>query len=221
VSWTFLTLAGASLAGIAGIGYLDPPLAGADSEKVFIQLVGLLFHPVIAGICLAAILAAIMSTADSQLLVAASALTADLYKGVVRKTATPRELMWAGRLTVILVACIAFLLALNPESKVLDLVAYAWAGFGAAFGPTLLFSLYWKRMNRLGALAGILTGGITVVIWKQLSGGLFDLYEIIPGFILSSIAIVVFSRLSPEPAAGIIAEYAQVKKTTAPRLTDN
>ena len=220
VSWTFLTLAGASLAGIAGIGYLDPPLAGADSEKVFIQLVGLLFHPVIAGICLAAILAAIMSTADSQLLVAASALTADLYKGVVRKTATPRELMWAGRLTVILVACIAFLLALNPESKVLDLVAYAWAGFGAAFGPTLLFSLYWRRMNRLGALAGILTGGVTVVIWKQLSGGLFDLYEIIPGFILSSIAIVVFSRLSREPAAGIIAEYAQVKKTTAPRRTD-
>jgi sodium/proline symporter len=221
VSWTCLTLAGASLAGIAGIGYLDPPLSGADSEKVFIQLVGLLFHPVIAGICLSAILAAIMSTADSQLLVAASALTADLYKGIIRKRATPRELMWAGRLTVILIAFIAFLLALNPESKVLDLVAYAWAGFGAAFGPTLLLSLYWKRMNRMGALAGILTGGITVVIWKQLSGGLFDLYEIIPGFILSGIAIILFSLMSREPGAGIVAEYVHVKATTAQRLTDN
>lgn len=212
VSWTFLTLAGASLVGIAGIGYLDSPLAGADSEKVFIQLVGLLFHPVIAGVCLAAILAAVMSTADSQLLVASSALTADLYKGIFRKTATTRELMWAGRATVILIAFIAFLLALNPESKVLDLVAYAWAGFGAAFGPTLLLSLYWKRMNRTGALAGILAGGITVVIWKQLTGGIFDLYEIIPGFMLSTIAIVLFSLMSREPEAEIVATYVRVKE---------
>jgi sodium/proline symporter len=210
VSWTFLTLTGAILVGMAGIGYLDPPLTGADSEKVFIRLVGLLFHPLIAGICLAAILAAIMSTADSQLLVAASALTVDLYKGIVRRTATARELMWAGRITVILIAGIAFLLALNPESKVLDLVAYAWAGFGAAFGPTLLLSLYWKRMNRTGALAGILVGGITVVIWKQLSGGIFDLYEIIPGFILSGIAIILFSLMSREPETGITAEYERV-----------
>jgi len=221
VSWTFLTLTGASLVGIAGIGYLESPLLGADSEKVFIQLVGLLFHPVIAGICLAAILAAIMSTADSQLLVASSALTADLYKGIVRKTATTRELMWVGRITVILIAFIAFLLAQNPESKVLDLVAYAWAGFGAALGPTLLLSLYWKRMNRMGALAGIMAGGITVVIWKQLSGGIFDLYEIIPGFILSSIAIILFSLMGKKPEAEIVAEYARVKETITQKLPDN
>ena len=212
VSWTFLTLAGASLVGIAGIGYLDPPLSGADSEKVFIKLVSLLFHPVIAGICLAAILAAVMSTADSQLLVASSAFTADLYKGIMRKNAGTRELMWIGRGTVICIAGIAFVLALNPGSKVLDLVAYAWAGFGAAFGPTLLLSLYWKRMNRTGALAGMLVGGITVVIWKQLSGGIFDLYEIIPGFILSGIAIIFFSLMSKEPAARIVAEYLQVRE---------
>ncbi len=196
VSWTFFTLTGASLVGIAGIGYLESPLVGADSEKVFIQLVGLLFHPVIAGICLAAILAAVMSTADSQLLVASSALTADIYKGIFRNTATTRELVWVGRATVILIAFIAFLLALNPDSNVLNLVAYAWAGFGAAFGPTLLLSLYWKRMNRTGALAGILVGGVTVVIWKQLTGGVFDLYEIIPGFLLSTLAIVLFSLMS-------------------------
>ncbi len=212
ISWTFLTLAGACLVGMAGIGYLDSPLSEADSEKVFIQLVGLLFHPVIAGICLAAILAAIMSTADSQLLVASSAFTADLYKGTIRRTASTRELMWTGRITVIVIAIIAFLLALNPDSKVLDLVAYAWAGFGAALGPTLLFSLYWKRMNRAGALAGVLAGGITVVLWKQFSGGIFDLYEIIPGFILSSLAIVLFSLMSRRPAAAIVAEYEHVRK---------
>lgn len=221
ISWTFLTLTGACLVGIAGIGYLGSSLPGADSEKVFIQLVGLLFHPVIAGICLAAILAAIMSTADSQLLVASSALTADLYKGILRKRATTRELMWMGRITVVLIAFIAFLLAMNPESKVLDLVAYAWAGFGAALGPTLLLSLYWKRMNRMGALAGIMAGGITVVIWKQLSGGIFDLYEIIPGFILSIIAIILFSVMSREPEAGIVAEYARVKETIARGLPGN
>lgn len=213
VSWTFLSLAGASLVGIAGIAYLNSPLTGADSEKVFIQLVGLLFHPVIAGICLAAILAAVMSTADSQLLVASSAFTADLYQGILRKTATPRELMWVGRLTVIVIAGIAFLLALDPDSKVLDLVAYAWAGFGAAFGPTLLLSLYWKRMNRAGALAGILVGGITVVIWKQLSGGIFDLYEIIPGFLLSAIAVLLFSLLSREPDNEILTEYERAKRS--------
>ena len=214
VSWTFLTLTGASLVGMAGIGYMDPPLTGADNEKVFIKLVELLFHPAIAGICLAAILAAVMSTADSQLLVASSALTEDLYKGIFRRSAATGELMWVGRITVILIACIAFTLALNPESKVLDLVAYAWAGFGAAFGPTLLLSLYWKRMNRAGALAGILVGGITVVAWKQLSGGIFDLYEIIPGFLFSTFAILLFSLINRKPEDEIISEYVRARCNT-------
>jgi sodium/proline symporter len=211
VSWTFITLAGATLVGIAGIGYLDPPLAGADSEKVFMFLVETLFHPLVAGICLAAILAAIMSTADSQLLVSSSAFTEDLYKGLFRKEATERELVTIGRLAVILVAAIAFALARDPESKVLDLVAYAWAGFGAAFGPTLLLSLYWPRMTRNGALAGIVGGGVTVVIWKQLQGGIFDLYELVPGFLVSAVAILLFSLLDRKPEDEIISEFHGVK----------
>jgi sodium/proline symporter len=214
VSWTFLTLAGATLVGIAGIGYFDPALAAADSEKVFMLLVEAMFHPVVAGICLAAILAAIMSTADSQLLVSSSAFTEDLYKGLFRKQASEGELVFMGRLSVILVAAVAFVLARDPDSKVLDLVAYAWAGFGAAFGPTLLLALYWPRMTRNGALAGIIGGGVTVVLWKQLQGGIFDLYEIIPGFLVSAAGIVLFSLLDKDPAQEILDEYHSVKRIT-------
>jgi sodium/proline symporter len=149
----------------------------------------------LAGCLLSAILAAIMSTADSQLLVASSALTEDFYHTLLHRQASARELMWISRGTVIGIAVIAFLLALNPASAVFDLVAYAWAGFGAAFGPLVLFSLYWRGMTAPGALAGIIVGGTTVLIWKQLSGGIFDLYEIVPGFIFSSIAIFVVSLM--------------------------
>lgn len=191
VSWVFITLSAACLVGLAGIPIFETPLE--DAEKVFIRLVDMMFHPLLAGICLAAILAAIMSTADSQLLVSSSTFTGDLYR-LIRKQATERELVVVGRLAVISIALVAFLLALDRESKVLDLVAYAWAGFGAAFGPAVLLSLYWRGMNRWGALAGIITGGLTVVVWKPMSGGLFDLYEIVPGFILSLLMILIVSR---------------------------
>ncbi len=194
VSWVFITLTAACLVGLLGIPVFEPALE--DAEKVFIRLVDLLFHPLVAGICLAAILAAIMSTADSQLLVSSSAFTGDIYRVVLRKQASQRELVVVGRLAVLAIAVAAFLLALDPENKVLDLVAYAWAGFGAAFGPAVLLSLYWRGMNRWGTLAGILAGGLTVVIWKPLQGGLFDLYEIVPGFIVSALAIVVVSRMT-------------------------
>ena len=193
VTWVALTLSAACLVGLSGIPTFNPPLA--DAEKVFIHLVDLLFHPLLAGICLAAILAAIMSTADSQLLVASSAFTGDLYQTLIHKGATDRELVIVGRLAVLSIALLAFLLALDPESKVLDLVAYAWAGFGAAFGPAILLSLYWSGMTRWGALGGILAGGITVVVWKQLQGGIFDLYEILPGIIASVLAILTLSLL--------------------------
>jgi sodium/proline symporter len=193
MGWVALSMTGALLIGIGGIGALEPPLSGADTEKVFIILVRALLHPIPAGICLAAILAAIMSTADSQLLVSSSVLAEDLYKDLFRKKASQKELMWAGRLAVVLIAGFACILSMDPKSMVLELVAYAWAGFGAAFGPTLLLSLFWERMTRNGALAGIITGGLTVVVWKPLHGGIFDIYEIVPGFILSLIAIVVFS----------------------------
>ena len=125
--------------------------------------------------------------------------TEDFYKTLLRKDASQRELIWVGRGAVALIGSCAVALALDPDSKVLDLVSYAWAGFGAAFGPTLLLALSWDRMTREGALAGIVTGGLTVILWKQLSGGIFDLYEIIPGFLFSSVAVVAVS-LAGRPA---------------------
>jgi sodium/proline symporter len=167
-------------------------------------LVDALFHPLIAGILLAAILAAIMSTADSQLLVSSSALAEDFYRKLLRPSAGQAEIVLMGRLAVVLLALVALLLAMTPDSTVLGLVSYAWAGFGAAFGPVLLLSLYWKRMNWTGALAGVIVGGVTVVVWKQLSGGVFDLYEIVPGVLLATVAIVLGSLVTPSPPAAVI-----------------
>ncbi len=217
VAWSGLTMLGACLVGFTAIGYLNNPLG--DNEKVFMVLVDALFHPLVAGV----LLAAIMSTADSQLLVSSSALAEDFYKALFKKDASQQQLVLVGRAAVIGIAAIATLLALNPDSKVLDLVSYAWAGFGAAFGPALIFSLYWRRMTKSGALAGIIVGGVTVVVWKQLSGGLFDLYEIIPGALFAAVAIVVVSLLTPEPQASIQAKFDEVDaivKETAPELAD-
>jgi sodium/proline symporter len=198
VSWTAISMVGALLIGFVGIIYVDTNLAGnlADGETIFMVLVNAVFHPVVAGILLAAILAAIMSTADSQLLVSSSALAEDLYKQLIRKDATSKEIVMVGRIAVVILSLFALMLALNPDSSVLGLVSYAWAGFGAGFGPAILFSLFWRRMNRNGALAGVLVGSITIVVWKQISGGIFDIYEIVPGFILASIAIVLVSLMT-------------------------
>lgn len=205
VIWSGLAMAGAMFVGLAGIVYVDNQMAGnlGDGEKIFMVLVNAMFHPVIAGILLAAILAAIMSTADSQLLVSSSALAEDFYKQVFRKNASQSEVVMVGRVAVIGLSAIALLLAMNPESSVLGLVSYAWAGFGAAFGPTLVLSLYWKRMNRFGALAGVLVGGITVVVWKELTGGIYDVYEIVPGIIFATLAIVIVSLATAEPEASV------------------
>lgn len=185
VIWTALSMAGAIMVGLVGLIYVNghPTLAIEDGEKIFMILVNAIFHPVMAGILLAAILAAIMSTADSQLLVSSSALAEDFYKQVFKKDATPEQVVVVGRIAVIGVSVFALVLAMNPESSVLGLVSYAWAGFGAAFGPAIVLSLYWSKMNRNGALAGIIIGGATIVIWKQLTGGWFDVYEIVPGVI--------------------------------------
>lgn len=208
--WVVLSLAGAVAVGMVGRAYLAPVLEGADSEKVFMLMVDQMFPSVVAGVLLAAILAAIMSTADSQLLVTASAITEDFYKALFRKDAGDAELVWVSRLTVIAVALVALLLALSLESSVLELVAYAWAGFGAAFGPTIILSLFWKRMTRQGALAGIVTGGLTVLVWKHLHGGIFSVYEIAPGFVFSLAAIVVASVLSRTPSSEVLEEFAAV-----------
>ncbi len=196
MSWVSVVMLGALFAGFAGIGALPLQLSDSDSEKVFIELIGLLLHPVVAGICLAAILAAIMSTADSQLLVASSALAEDLYKPFLRPTASQTELVWAGRMGVVVIAVFATLLALDPDSKVLELVAWAWAGFGASFGPVILLALYWPRVNRWAALAGMLVGGATVILWRPLQGGLFDVYELLPGFVFAMLAISIVTMLT-------------------------
>jgi len=201
VLWTGFCMVGACLIGLAAIGYL--PEALNDNETVFMVLVDALFHPAIAGILLAAILAAVMSTADSQLLVSSSALAEDFYKALFNQEASQEKLVQVGRIAVVVIAVIATALAMDKDSKVLALVSYAWAGFGAAFGPALILSLYWRRMNKAGALAGIIVGGATVVIWKQLTGGIFDLYEIIPGIVLAVVAIVIATLTTPPPAGDI------------------
>ncbi|WP_423808274.1 sodium/proline symporter PutP [Photobacterium damselae] len=209
VVWTMLSMAGAILVGLTGMLYVDGQIGGSldDGEKVFMLLVNSLFHPVVAGILLAAILAAIMSTADSQLLVSSSALAEDFYKQVFRPQASSDEIVMVGRIAVIVLSIIALLLAMDPESSVLGLVSYAWAGFGAAFGPVLLLSLFWARMNRNGSLAGIIVGAVTVVVWKQLTGGIFDLYEMVPGFIFASIAAIGTSLLTGEPSEKVKKQY--------------
>ncbi|QRN85183.1 sodium/proline symporter PutP [Clostridia bacterium] len=209
--WVIISLFCAVIVGMLGRAIM-PGLEGASVEKVFMLMVQSMFNPWIAGIMLAAILAAIMSTADSQLLVTASAISQDIYRPFIKPNASQKELVWVGRITVIVVALIAFIIALNPNNKVLDLVAYAWAGFGSAFGPAIIISLFWKRMTRNGAIAGILTGGIVALVWQQLSGGLFDLYEIVPGFILASIAIIIVSKMGEEPDEIINREFEKVLK---------
>ena len=214
-----LCLFGAMAVGFFGIAYFaqHPEQAGpvtANNERVFIALAGLLFNPWIAGILLSAILAAIMSTLSCQLLVCSSALTEDFYKGFVRKSASQRELVWIGRLAVLAVSVLAIALASNPDSRVLGLVSYAWAGFGAAFGPVILFSLAWKRMTRNGALAGMLVGAVAVVIWKQFAW--FGLYEIVPGFLLASLAIITFSLIGAPPSRAMRERFEAVREILAP-----
>jgi sodium/proline symporter len=200
MGWVIVVLLGAVVVGLAGAAIIAPPLTGPDTEKVFIQMSTAYLHPVFAGICLSGILAAIMSTASAQLLVASSAFAQDFYKGLFRRDPGRVELLWVGRGAVLGIALLAYLLALDPDNRVLDLVAWAWAGFGAAFGPAIVLSLYWPRMTRNGALAGMLVGGLTVILWKQGSGGIFELYEMVPGVVLGALAIAIVSLMPASPA---------------------
>ncbi|RZQ36917.1 sodium/proline symporter PutP [Vibrio vulnificus] len=214
VGWTALSMAGAILVGLVGLVWVNghPGTELADGEKIFMLLVNTVFHPVIAGILLAAILAAVMSTADSQLLVSSSALAEDFYKQVIKPDASSQEIVMVGRIGVVVISIIALILAMTPDSSVLGLVSYAWAGFGAAFGPAVVLSLYWKGMNRNGALAGILIGGLTMVVWKQLTGGWFDVYEIVPGIIFSTIAIVGVSKLTGGADNTVLEQHREFEK---------
>lgn len=199
--WVTICLAAAVSVGIIGKGLL-PDIN--DAETIFMTMVSMTFHPAIAGILLAAILAAVMSTADSQLLVTASAISEDFYKVLLRKNASNKELLLVSRMTVVVVAVIAYIIASNPSNSVMGLVSYAWAGFGATFGPVIILSLYWKKMNRWGTLAGLVLGGLTTIIFKSLNTGL---YEIVPGFIVAVLAILIVSILSGGPEKVIEDKY--------------
>ena len=215
MTWMVLCLLGAMATGFFGIAYFaqHPEQAGMvteNHERVFISLSNLLFNPWVAGVLLSAILAAIMSTLSCQLLVTSSALTEDFYRGFLRPKAGQRELVWVGRSMVLAVALVAIFIARDPDSRVLGLVSYAWAGFGAAFGPVVLFSLFWGRMTRRGALAGMVAGALTVILWKYTGSAL---YEMVPGVIAASIAIVAGSLLSRAPAPDVLARHQQVQLT--------
>jgi sodium/proline symporter len=217
MTWMVLCLLGAMAVGFFGVAYFaaHPEQAApvrANRETVFITLSQVLFNPWVAGILLSAILAAVMSTLSCQLLVCSSALTEDLYKSFLRPGAGQRELVWTGRTMVLVVSAIALAIASDPDSRVLGLVGYAWAGFGSAFGPVVLGSLIWPRMTRNGALAGMLTGALTVMVWRN--GGWWGLYEMVPGFGLASLAIVVFSLLDRPPAETITDTFAKMRQQT-------
>ncbi len=208
MTWVTLSLAAAVAVGMVGSVYLTTPLEGTASETVFLVMTNEMFPPIVAGVILSAVLAAIMSTASSQLLVAASAFAQDFYHMVIRKDADQKELVWISRASVLVIASLAVFLGLNPNSFILDMVSYAWAGFGAAFGPAILMSLFWRRTTRNGAVAGIIAGGVTVLVWKQLE--LFGLYEIVPGFLFSLVAIYVVSLMDKPPVKALTDTFDKV-----------
>ena len=179
-----------------------------NHERVFIVLSSLLFNPWIAGLLMSAILAAVMSTLSCQLLVCSSTLTQDFYRTYLRPNASQRELVWIGRTMVLAISVVAVWLASDPTSLVLSLVSYAWAGFAAAFGPVILISLWWKRMTKTGALAGMVIGAATVLIWNHFAW--FGIYEIIPGFLFATIGIVVGSLLDKAPSESITKTFDAV-----------
>lgn len=209
IIWMALGLLGAIAIGLIGFVYFGEQgieMDAAEAETVLIRFAELFFNPYVGGFILAAILAAIMSTISSQLLVASSALTEDFYRTFFRRNASDKELVLIGRLGVLLVALIAVVLSLAPKQVILDIVGNAWAGFGAVFGPVILFGLHWKRTTRTGALAGMIVGGLTVIIW--IATGLSEiLYEIIPGAALSLITIYVVSLFTKQPNDTVKAQF--------------
>ena len=197
-------------------------LSGGEEEKVFINMIIKVFTtdmkaPIIAGLFLCGVLAAIMSTADSQLLVSASSVAEDIVKGIVKKDAKEETIFKISKITVVVIAILAYLIALDPSSSIMGLVSNAWAGLGAAFGPTVLLSLYWKRTNFQGAVAGIASGALTVILWDyiplvggQTLGSVTGLYSLAVGFVISLVAIVIVSLVTPAPTAEMIEEFDDV-----------
>ena len=192
--WVIISLLGAIAVGVTGIGvFLNVSEMGGDAEKVFIFLINKLFNPWLAGILYAAILSAIMSTISSQLLVSSNTLTEDFYRHIVKREKTNKEMIWLGRWCVMVIFVIASYLAMNPDSKVLEMVSYAWAGFGGVFSPVILFTLYKKDLSWKSVLVSMVIATATVIIWKETGLGK-TIYEIVPSFIVNCICIYLFEK---------------------------
>lgn len=217
MSWMIVSIIGAMATGFAGIAYVTKEgLRLDDAETIFIVLSQILFSPLISGFLLAAILAAIMSTISSQLLVTSSSLTEDFYKTFLHRDASEKQQVLVGRIAVFLVALVAIFLAYDRDSSILSLVSNAWAGFGAAFGPVVIGSLFWKEMTRNAALAGMITGALTVLLWiyipMTINGQSLSsvMYELVPGFILSSIVIYMVTKVAPQTNPEVLAKHNEM-----------
>ena len=218
--WMVIAYIGTFIIGSLGTVYLaggdlaNPLmiLSGGAEETVFSATMQQMYPAFIAGLFLCAILAASMSTADSQLLSASSAVSLDIYKGLINKDADEKTVMNVSRITVLVIAAIAFVLSLNPASSIFGLVSYAWAGFGSTFGPLVLLALFWRGMTNKGAIAGLIAGGVTVVLWHNLKGGIFNVYEILPGFIACLVFAVAVSLLDRNKNPEMLAEFDAYKK---------
>ena len=214
--WCVISLGVAVFLGLVGrVIYPTELLTSSTAENIFIVISTNLLPPLIAGIAMAGILAATISSSDSYLLIAASAVSKNIFQGIFKKDATDKQVMIISRITLLVVAAIGIIIALDENSVIFTIVSFAWAGFGATFGPLLLFSLFWKRTTRAGAIAGMLSGAATVFIWNLLVrplGGAFDIYELLPAFLVSCIVIVVVSLLTKEPEEEILSDFAKVKE---------
>lgn len=209
--WMILALIGAACVGILGDAYYTNGIS--NPEAVFLKLSSVFFNPWIEGVLLAAVLSAVMSTSSAQLLSLSSAFSVDVYTKFIRKNASHKELLNVSRLMVFLVTVVAVVLSYNPNSSILDLVGFAWAGLGCSFGSVVVFSLFWSRMTKYGAIAGIIVGSLVVLVWPLFAslGGWFKVYAMVPGFVLSSLAIVVFSLVSSKPEKSVEIEYQKYK----------
>ena len=215
--WVILCMGGAVLTGLIGVAWFHEEGQPLDNpETVFLLLSQTLFHPFVAGLVLAAVLAAIMSTMSSQLLVSASALVEDIY-GLFKHNPGEKQQLWLGRIAVVVVTIIAILIAQDPDSTVLDLVGFAWAGFGAAFGPMILMALYWKRVTAMGALAGMVAGAVVSYVWGTVPAikETIDLYEIIPGVIAHFVIAIIVSLLTKKPDPEVAMEFEQMRETVS------